>query len=117
MEPTILELGRGPTIAGSRITVFDVLAETQAGATPAQVAEWFQLSIEQVEAALRYIEEHRERILDDYRKIKERHARGNPPEIQAKLDAIHAKYAPIWAELRRRAQSEKNGEAKGSAEQ
>ncbi len=111
MSSPILELGRGPTIAGSRITVYDVLYETQYGLAPAAIAELFHLTLEQVQAALRYIDEHQEQVLADYQKIMERHARGNPPEIQAKVDALHAKYAPLWAELRRRWQAKENGDA------
>lgn len=102
MNSAIIDRGRGPEIAGSRITVYDVLAETQAGATPEQLAQEWGLQVEQVHAALRYIDEHKEEVLTDYRKIKERHARGNPPEVQAILDAIHAKYEILWAERRRK---------------
>ena len=45
MHEAIIDRGRGPEIAGSRITVYDVLAETEAGATPAQLAEWYQLDV------------------------------------------------------------------------
>jgi uncharacterized protein (DUF433 family) len=110
MPYAIIDRGRGPEIAGSRITVYDVLAETQAGATPEQLAQWYELDVEQIHLALRYIEEHKEEVLRDYAAIKARHARGNPPEIQAKLDAIHAKYAPLWEELRRRAPAKENGD-------
>src|SRR5262245_7286948 len=107
MEMAIIDRGRGPEIAGSRITVYDVLAETEAGATPAQLAEWYRLEVGQIELALRYIEQHWEQVLRDYRAIKARHARGNPPEVQSKVDAAHARYAPVWEELRRRAQANK----------
>lgn len=110
MSVAITDRGRGPEIEGSRITVYDVLAETQAGLPPAQIADLFRLTLEQIEAALRYIEEHKEEVLADYQEIKARHARGNPPEIQAKLDAIHAKYEALWAERRRRFQDQDNGQ-------
>ena len=93
MNGVIIDRGRGPEIAGSRITVYDVLAETQSGATPEQLAQEWGLRLEQVHAALRYIEEHKEEVLADYREIKARHARGNPPEVQAILDAIGLKEA------------------------
>jgi uncharacterized protein (DUF433 family) len=111
MHAAIIDRGRGPEIAGSRITVYDVLYETQYGLTPDEIAELFQLDLAQVRVALQYIEEHKEEVLKDYQKIMDRHARGNPPEIQAKIDATHAKYAPLWDELRQRAQAQENGEA------
>ena len=45
MEPAIIDRGRGPEIAGSRITVYDVLAETATGATPEELAHWYQLDV------------------------------------------------------------------------
>jgi hypothetical protein len=38
----------------------------------------------------------------DYQKILDRIARGHPPEVQAKLDAIHARYERLWEQRRRR---------------
>lgn len=103
MSAAIINRGRGPEIAGSRITVYDVLAETGAGATPEQLAQEWNLQVEQIHAAQQYIEEHKDEVLEGYRKIKERHARGNPPEVQAILDAIHTKYEVLWADRKRRA--------------
>jgi hypothetical protein len=54
-----------------------------------------------VQAAIQYIDEHKEEVLASYQKMLERDARGNPPELQARLDATHAKYQALWAEKRR----------------
>jgi uncharacterized protein (DUF433 family) len=113
MEYAIIDRGRGPEIAGSRITVYDVLAETQVGTPVAQLAREWHLDVAQIELALRYIEEHKEEVLREYQKIKERHARGNPPHIQAMIDATHAKYAPLFAEIRRRAKDDADARASG----
>jgi uncharacterized protein (DUF433 family) len=102
MSNPISDRGRGPEIAGTRITVYDVLAETEAGATPEQLAEWYGLELAQIQAALRYIDEHREEVRKDYEEIKARHARGHSPEVRAQVEATHARYAPRWADLRRR---------------
>ena len=91
MEPAIIDRGRGPEIAGSRITVYDVLAETQAGATPEELARWYQLDVAQIQLALEYIDENREQVLRDYEAIRARHARGNTPEIQARLEKTRAR--------------------------
>jgi hypothetical protein len=56
------------------------------------------LSSDQVSVTLEYIEQHREEVLAEYAKIREREARGNPPELQAQLDATHAKYQARLAE-------------------
>jgi hypothetical protein len=50
---------------------------------------------------LEYIERHREEVLAEYAKIRDRKARGNPPELQAKLDATHAKFQTRLAERRK----------------
>jgi uncharacterized protein (DUF433 family) len=110
MHPTIINRGRGPEIAGSRITVYDVLAETEAGASPELLAQWYGLTVEAIHAALRYIEDHHDEVLAAYRQIKERHARGNSPELQAQIDATHAKFQELWADRFRRSHQEFNGE-------
>lgn len=110
MKPTIIDRGRGPEIAGSRITVYDVLAETEAGATPEELAQWYGLSVEAIHVALRYIEGHREEVLADWRKIQERIARGNPPELQARLDATHARFMARYGDRLKLCDEERNGE-------
>ncbi len=89
LEAKIIERGRGPEIAGSRITVFDVLDYLQEGWDPTEIALFFRLSTRQVDVAVRYIEEHKDEVMEEYQRILERSARGNPPELQAKLDAGH----------------------------
>ena len=81
----IIQCGKGPMIEGSRITVYDVLAETQAGVSTQQLAEEWKLEVSQIEEALRYIEQNREEVDRDWAEIRARHARGNPPEIEAKF--------------------------------
>ena len=112
MQPyAIIDRGRGPEIAGSRITVYDVLAETRAGATPEELAGWYRLDVEQIHLALRYIDEHKEEVERDWAAIKARHARGNPPEIEAKIAANRPKVLAKIEELRRRAEDRRNGHA------
>ncbi len=68
------------------------------------------LSSAQVLAALDYIEQHKEEVLADYQRILDRVAKGHPPELQAKLDAMHAKYEVLWADRRKKARE--NGDAR-----
>lgn len=111
MKPAIIDRGRGPEIAGSRITVYDVLAETQAGATPEELARWYQLDIAQIRLALDYIEENREQVLRDYDAIRARHARGNSAEVRERLETSQARLEAARKELRRQAQAGENGHA------
>jgi hypothetical protein len=60
-----------------------------------------RISSEQVQAALQYIDEHKQEVMSSYQKILDRCARGNPPGLQAKLDATHAKYQALWAKRQR----------------
>ena len=111
MEPAIIDRGRGPEIAGSRITVYDVLAETAAGATPEELARWYQLDVLQIRCALDYIENHKEEVRRAYEGIRARHARGNPPEVRERLKGARARLEAAREELRRCKEAEENGRA------
>jgi uncharacterized protein (DUF433 family) len=100
IEPKIIDRGRGPEIAGTRITVYDVVEYQKAGRNRDEIAALFDLSSQQIEAAVRYIEEHRDEVLAAYDRNMERIRRGNPPEIQAKLDAGHERFLDIVREHR-----------------
>jgi uncharacterized protein (DUF433 family) len=107
----IIDRGRGPQIAGTRITVYDIMDYLKMNWHHTAIAAWLRISSYQVLAAIDYIETHRAEVEAEYRRILEREVRGNPPEVQAKVDAIHARYAPLWEELKRRAREKENGDA------
>jgi hypothetical protein len=54
----------------------------------------------QVDVAIRDIDEHRDEVMADYERILARHARGNAPELQAKLDAAHERFLALVRECR-----------------
>ena len=108
----IVHCGKGPMIEGSRITVYDVLAETQAGIPPQQLAEEWHLRVEQIEEALRYIEEHRAEVESAWARIRARHARGNPPEIEARVAAAKMKVAAYKQAKLAAMESRGNGHAR-----
>src|SRR5260370_25182899 len=101
MPPEIINRGRGPEIAGTRITVYDIMDYYTQGWHHTRIAAWLRLSSAEVQAAIRYIEEHKDEVTANYQKILERCARGNPPELHAQLDAISAEAQARFAELRR----------------
>jgi len=74
-----------------RVTIYDVLHYLEAERSAAEVADILSLTPEQVEAAVRYIEEHRAAVLAAHAQIKARIARGNPPEIAARAQAGRAR--------------------------
>jgi uncharacterized protein (DUF433 family) len=110
LEAKIIDRGRGPEIAGSRITVFDVLDYLKVGWDSVRIALFFRLSTRQVDSAVRYIEEHKDEVMAEYQKILDRCARGNPPELQAKLDAGHERFLAMVRE-RQQAKAQENGDA------
>jgi uncharacterized protein (DUF433 family) len=108
-EARIIEVGRGPQIEGTRITVFDVIEYHKNGWHRDEIAALFDLSSQQVEAAIRYIEEHRDEVMAAYERNMERINRGNPPEIQAKLDAGHERFMAMVRERRAAKAEEASG--------
>ena len=101
LEAKIIKTGRGPEIAGTRITVYDVIEYYKTGWHRDMIAANLELSSHQVEAAIRYIEEHRDEVMADYeRRCSPRIRRGNPPDLQAKLDAGHERFLAMVKERR-----------------
>jgi hypothetical protein len=49
------------------------------------------ISSSEVQAALAFIEKHKQEVLADYQAILERHAQGNAPEIEVLRKQSHAK--------------------------
>ncbi|MBW3541996.1 MAG: DUF433 domain-containing protein [Planctomycetes bacterium] len=88
-------------IDGLRITVWDVLHYLEGGWTPAEILGVLPLTEEQVQVALDYIDANREYVMEIHRKIEERNARGNPPEIEAKLAETRKRMRQWLAERRR----------------
>ena len=85
----IHDRGRGPEIVGTRITVYDVLDYHTHGDHPSLIAYWLGVRPDQVEAAIEYINGHRDDVMREYQKMLDREAKGNPPEIRAKLEESH----------------------------
>ena len=104
MNAIIINRGRGPEIAGTRITVYDIWDYAREGDHHTYIAAVLGLSSTQVQAALDYIEAHKEAVLANYQKILDRAKVPYSPEVQAKVDAIHAKYEKLWADRRKKAQ-------------
>ena len=77
-------------IEGTRITAWDVLHYLEAGWSHPAIATTLHLTEAQV-AAARYIEEHRDEVRVVHRQIEDRKARGNPPDILAKVAKSRAK--------------------------
>lgn len=107
MAAEIIDRGRGPEIKGTRITVYDVIDYWQEGWRPEQIAGLFRLPLDDVQAAIGYIEAHEDEVMADYRQILKRHARIQyTPEVEAKLAHNRQKLHAKLAQLRAQPQSE-----------
>jgi hypothetical protein len=83
---------RGHEIIGSRVTVYHVYEYLVGGWTKSQILDVLPITSEQYDRALQYIAEHRSQVEEVHRQIEERNARGNPPEIRAKLEESHRRF-------------------------
>ncbi len=84
-QPRIVDVGDGPKIEGTRITVYTVLEYLRAGRTRDWIAALLNLSSQQVQTAIDYIKQHQVEVDAEYQKILARIRRGNSPQIEAKL--------------------------------
>ena len=67
----------------------------------------------QVAAALEYIDQHKQEVLAGYERILDRERRGNPPEVQVKLDAIHEEFQTLVAQRRAKEGAHRHDQANG----
>lgn len=113
MEPlVIIDRGGTPRLAGSRINVYDVVHYLEHGRSANYIALVLGIRLVEAQALIRYIEEHKEEVMAVHRKIEERIAKGNPPEVEAKRRISHAKLLALKAKLERKAtRVEDNGES------
>jgi uncharacterized protein (DUF433 family) len=80
----IIDRGRGPEIAGTRITVFDLLPYLEMGWHPSSVALLFTLSPEEVSAAVDYYREHETEVI----------ARKNTPATEIRAEVAEGTSSP-----------------------
>ena len=120
MDPIIIhDRGRGPELAGTRTTVYDVIPYWLDGNDAKYIAWALGHEPPQIEALIRYIEEHKEEVLAVHRKIEDRIARGNPPEVEEKLkqSAWHARLQARWEEVQRRRRENESDESASGGQQ
>src|SRR4051812_3576456 len=96
--PTIVD-GR---ISGTRISVYYVYYYLRAGRTPKEVLEILPITEPELQVALDYIRTHEAEVREVHEQIETRIAKGNPPEIMAKLAHTRAKMQ-AWLEQHRQA--------------
>ena len=65
----IIRTERGLTIAGTRITLYDVMDHLAAGWTPKLILNWLPLTEEQINAAISYIDSNRAEVEAEYQTV------------------------------------------------
>ncbi|WP_293117437.1 DUF433 domain-containing protein [Moorena sp. SIO3E8] len=68
-EAAIIRTERGLTIAGTRITIYDIMGHLEAGWTPKLMGNWLSITDEQLDAALSYIDNHRREVEAEYQTV------------------------------------------------
>jgi uncharacterized protein (DUF433 family) len=68
-QSAIIRTERGLTIAGTRITLYDVMDYLTSGWSPQLIQDWLPLTQEQADAALSYIETHRSEVDAEYQTV------------------------------------------------
>jgi uncharacterized protein (DUF433 family) len=88
MSSRVIKRGRGPEIEGTRITVYDVMDYAQQGLHRDRIAALFRLSSRDVQAALDYIDAHRDEVTSTSQSIRTRPIRyPYATEVEAKITA------------------------------
>jgi len=114
-QPTVVRTDRGLSIAGTRITLYDIMDYLAADWPPDLIRDWFDLTDRQIADVMDYIEKNRAQVEAEYRLIlqeteeirrywearnRERFAQIAKPtkpgqeEIRAKLAAWKARLEP-----------------------
>lgn len=105
-QTTVVRNSRGLSIAGTRITLYTILEHLKADWPPHLIRDWFNLTDQQMQDVLDYIEGHCEEVEAEYRQVlqeaaeterywreynREHFARVTALSPQPGHEAIHAK--------------------------
>ena len=90
-EALIVETPRGPSLAGTRITVYSVMDLIKANRSKRYIARMMLLTPEQVDAVFEYVEQHREAVEAEYARILQREA-----EARAASERLMRERTPHW---------------------
>ncbi len=68
-QPTIVRTARGLTIAGTRITLYQIMEAIKANQPPASIRDLFRLTLQQMHDVMAYIEKHHEDVEAEYQYV------------------------------------------------
>jgi uncharacterized protein (DUF433 family) len=104
----IQDRGRGPEIAGTRITVYNLLQSfLDPRVTEDEICRVYGLTPEQVAAARSYVLSNPDTVLAEHLRIEEKIAAGNPPEVKEQAERAKSTFKRFkeWLEERKVAES------------
>jgi uncharacterized protein (DUF433 family) len=110
--------GRGPDIAGTRITVYNLLPPfLDPTMTEEEICRIYDLTAQQVAAARAYVLNNPDTVLAEHLKIEERLAAGNPPEVREQAERTRAAFQSFkrWLAEREAANGQEIGPEEGPA--
>jgi hypothetical protein len=101
-EITIVNLGRGPQLSTSRITVQDLVPYVQEGCSHEEIMRWIPcLTDAEIGVIERFIQEHWDEVMEEDRRLEERSAmQRNSPEVERILREARVERLAIMQRLR-----------------
>lgn len=105
----IHDRGRGPEIAGTRITVYNLLQSfLDPTVTELEICQAYGLTSEQVAAARAYVLSNPDTVLAEHLRIEEKMAAGNPPEVKQQVERAKSTFKTFkeWLAEKEAAESE-----------
>lgn len=68
-QTTVIRTSRGLSIAGTRITLYNVMDYLLAGWPPHLIQQWFDLTDNQMADVMEYIQAHRDEVEAEYKQV------------------------------------------------
>ncbi|HQU42882.1 MAG: hypothetical protein B7Z73_05305 [Planctomycetia bacterium 21-64-5] len=111
-EITIIDNGRGPQLSTSRITVQDLVPYFQLKYSYDEILQIMPtLTVAEIQAVERYVNEHHDEVMEEDRRIRERNAaRRNPSHVEEIFRRTREKWPTLEAAYRKYYGEEANGD-------
>ena len=112
----IIDKGRGPQLSTSRITVQDLVPYLQLNYGYDEILEIMpSLSVAEIQAVERYVEEHWEEVMEEDRRIRERNAaHRNPPQVEESRRRVREEWPALQKAYEKYFGQEPNGDGNPS---
>ncbi|MGH7135751.1 MAG: DUF433 domain-containing protein, partial [Pirellulales bacterium] len=113
---SIIDKGRGPQLSTSRITVQDLVPYFQLNYSYDEILQIMpSLSVAEIQAVERYVDEHREEVMEEDRRIRERNAtRRNSPQIEESRRRVREEWPALQKAYEKYFGQEPNGDGNPS---